>query len=238
VAITAQYATATADSGGDAVFMFPEVPQGELWCGTTTVPGAPNTMTAMVLTGGSLVGSMTGPGSYGPWIADYSRRLSIVAEGLTPNAQFQAVWHADDKGGAFSTYPAPITPVVAGTVTVPIPLDVAIVSPSPVGVDGTVNVGNFPASQTVNGTVTAAPELAASATGGAFTMTGGTDTLPNHAATQGVTLSAPVANGHPIAIGGGFVLDPGHVTPLLPISNSDLITAVGTSPDVLSFLVT
>lgn len=240
MAINPQYATVTANAGGGAVFMFPETPMGELWCGTTSIPGAPNTMAAQVFTGGLLVGSMTGPGSYGPWIADHSRRLSIVATGLTANQQYQAVWHADDKGSAFSTYPAPITPVVAGTVTIPTPLAVTISGPSPLPVGGTVSVGNFPATQPVSGTVTAAPELAASAPGGQVTMTGALVTLPSHAATQGVTLSAPSANAHPISVGGatGLLLGPGQLTPVLPVVNSNVLIAQGTAPDLLTFLVT
>lgn len=237
--ITVQYATAHANGGGDAVFMFPDVPQGELWCGTTTIPAAPNTMTAQVLTGGQLVGSMTGPGSYGPWISDYSRQLSIVAIGLTPNNQYQAVWHADSKGSSFSTYPAPITPVVAGTVTIPTPLDVSITGPSPLPVDGTVTISG-PSPLPVDGTVTAVPPLAGTAAGGQVVMTGGTVSLPSNAAVRGVSLSAPTTNAHPVNVGGasGFVLEPGQLSPLLPVSNSNVIAAVGTAPDVLSFLVT
>jgi hypothetical protein len=33
-------------------------------------------------------------------------------------------------------------------------------------------------------------------------------------------------------------MDPGKITPLLPVTNSDVLYAIGTSPDVLSFLVT
>jgi hypothetical protein len=115
----------------------------------------------------------------------------------------------------------------------------------PWAVDGTVSVGNFPATQPVSGTVTAAAQLAGSAPVGALTMTGSPVQLPNLGATQGVTLSAPVANTHPIAIGGpavtattGFVLDPGHITPLLPVVNADLLYAIGTGPDVLTLVVT
>jgi hypothetical protein len=250
MAIVAQHATDTADVDGDAIFSFPDVPQGQLWCGTTQVPGAPSTMNATVTAGGLLVGSMQGPGSFGPWTCDYSQKLIISAAGLSPGAQYQAVWHADDKGSAFSTYPAPITTTVSGPVSVPVPLQVtgtviADQGAPPWAVDGTVSVGNFPASQTVNGTVTAAAQLAGTAPVGALTMTGSPVQLPNLGATQGVTLCAPVANTHPVAIGGpavtattGFVLDPGHITPLLPVVNADLLYAIGTGPDVLTLVVT
>jgi hypothetical protein len=229
MAVVPQHATETADGSGDAIFMFPDVPQGELWCGTTSVPGAPASALGMVTTGGQLVGSVTGPGSYGPWICDYSQKLAISMTGLVPGEQYQAVWHADDKGAAFSTYPGPITPTVASAVS------------------GTVDIGNFPVIQTVDGAVTAnqgsppwtvAPTLATSAPGGSVTMSGSPILLPANPATQGVTLSAASTNAHPVTINGGFIIGPGQMTPLLPVHNSNLFTATGTSPDVLSFLVT
>lgn len=221
MAIVPQYATATADASGDAAFLFVDVPLGELWCGTTQVPNAPATFIGIVTATGAQLGQMNGPGSYGPWTCDHSQRLAISASGLTPHAQYQAIWHADDKGRDFSTYPAPITPT-------------AVIGP----VVGTVDVGNFPAVQTVDGTVTALPSLAGSAPGGSVTMTGSAVTLPAHAATQGVVLSAPTTNVHGVSVNGGFALDPGQVTPLLPVSNSDVFAATGTGPDVLTFLVT
>jgi hypothetical protein len=145
VAIVPQHATATADGEGDAVFTFPDVPQGELWCGTTTIPGAPDGAVGTVTASGELLGAVYGPGSYGPWICGSSRKLAIAVSGLAAGTQYQAVWHADDKGTAFSTYPAPITATVSGAVTIPVPLEV----------DGTVDVGNFPATQPVSGEVTA-----------------------------------------------------------------------------------
>jgi hypothetical protein len=180
----------------------------------------------MVTIGGELVGAFYGPGSYGPWTCDYSQKLVLSVTGLTPGQQYQAIWHADSKGGEFSTYPAPITPtVVTG--------------------GGTVVVTNFPAVQTVDGTVTAKPELATAVESGQVTMTGFVDTLPAFAAVQGVVLTAPASNAHPIYVGNatvsagsGMILSPGQdPTPILPVSNSDVLSAIGTAPDVLSFLV-
>lgn len=239
MAIVPQHATATADADGDAVFSFPDVPQGELWCGTTSIPGAPSTAVGMVTTGGQLVGATYGPGSYGPWIADYSQKLAISVTGLTPGVQYVAVWHADDKGTAFSTYPAPITSTVAGEVTIPTPLEIfGTVTANQGDPPWEVDVTNFPATQPVSGTVTAEPVLAGAVGSGQVSMTGSAVTLPAHAAVQGVVLSAPSANAHPITLGAsGFVMEPGQTTPLLPVTNSNLFSAVGTSGDLLSFLV-
>lgn len=234
MAIVPQHATGTADTDGDATFVFPDVPQGELWCGTTQVPSAPASLMATVSSSGELLGSMNGSGSYGPWTCGATRKLTISASGLVPGTQYEAIWHADTKGNEFSTYPAPITPTVVASGT-----SVTVTNfPAIQEVDGTVNVGNFPATQPVSGTVTAAPELAATVPAGATAMTGSAVTLPNHAAVQGVVLSAPSANAHPLTLNGGFVMEPGQTTPLLPVANLDLISATGTSPDVLSWVVT
>jgi len=104
-----------ADDNGEAVFLFPDVPVGELWSGTTAIPNAETTALATVTAGGILVGSMQGPSSYGPWTVDHSQRLAISAGGLTPGVQYVAVWHADTKGAEFSTYPA-----VSGTANLPV----------------------------------------------------------------------------------------------------------------------
>lgn len=237
MAVTIQTAAATADGSGDAVFMFPEVPTGELWIGTVSIPEAPATTVGRITVGGAAVGTLFGPGLYGPYIGDHTRRVGIVATGLTPNEQFQAVWHADDQGQKFTTWPGTVSTTVEGTVVIPTPVDVDIVAPLPVPVDGTVT-----ANQGTPGSspwpVTSTPDLAGSAVGGSVTMTGGPDTLPNHAATEGVTLSAPKTNTDPITLNGGFVIEPEQMTPVFPVDNSDVFTATGTSGDVLSFLVT
>lgn len=232
--IVPQHAVATADGDGDATFVFPDVPQGTVYCGTTQISGAPSTAVGVVTGSGEYFGDMYGPGSYGPWTCGSTQKLAISATGLTPGTQYEAVWHADSEGAKTSTYPAPITPVA-------------------VSGGGTVDVGNFPAIQTVDGTVIAdqggapwavtgvvasAPALASSAPGGQVVMTGSGVALPSHAATAGVVLSAPITNAHPIEIDGGFIVEPGEMTPLLPVTNSDVFTATGTASDVLSFLVT
>lgn len=232
MAIVPQHATATADVNGDAVFMFPDVPQGELWSGTTQISGAPSTGVGIVTGGGEYFGEMYGPGSYGPWTCSSTQRLAITASGLTPHAQYQAVWHADDKADQYSTYPAPITPIA-------------------VGGGGVVDVGNFPAIQTVDGTVgvtgtvTAQPSLVAVVPSGQVTMTGSIVTLPANTAAEGVVLTSPASNAHPIAVGGplvtagtGMILSPGQApTPVLPVANANVFSAIGTAGDVLSFLV-
>jgi hypothetical protein len=244
--IIPQFSTATADITGAAIFTFPDVPQGELWCGTTSIPNAPSDVTAMVTASGLLIGSMHGQGSFGPWTCDHSQKLAISATGLTPGAQYQAVWHADSKGREFSTYPAVITTSVAGTVAIAQPVSVVgTVTANQGSPPWQVTVSNFPATQPVSGTVTALPQLAAAVTAGQVTMTGAAVQLPSHGATQGVMLRAPAANTHPLEIGPagvatttGLILDPASSTPLLPVSNSNALYAIGTGPDVISFVVT
>jgi hypothetical protein len=230
MAIVPQHAVDTADGDGDAVFAFPQVPQGQIWCGTTQIPGAPSSAVGMVTATGELLGAVFGPGSYGPWTCGATRNLAISMSGLTPGTQYEAIWHADSEGESTSTYPAPIVPTV-------------------VAAGGTVIVANFPAIQEVDGTVTAdqgtpgadawpvSEPLATSAPGGSVTMTGGPEVVPSHPAVRGVSLLAPSANADPLTVNGA-TLDPGDSTGLLPVDNSDVFTATGTSGDVLSYLVT
>lgn len=143
MAVAPQYASETADGSGDAVFMFPDVPQGQLWIGTVTIPTAPASAVGTVNVGGSPVGPLFGPGIYGPYIADYSRRLSLTITGLMPDTQYQAVWHADDEGEKYSTWPGTVTTTVEGTVVIPVPVEIqgtvtALQGDPPWAVDGTV----------------------------------------------------------------------------------------------------
>lgn len=230
MALNPQHAVATADGAGDATFTFADVPVGELWTGTTNIPDAPPAHVGTVTGGGELLGQMYGPGSYGPWTCGHTQKLVISSTGLTPGVQYEAVWHADDRGHEVATYPAPITPTTTTSVSIPTPVPVSQAT-TPWIVAGTVNVG------TVAGTVTTLPTLAPAAPGGSTAMTGSPVTLPSHAAVQGVVLSSPTSNGHSITVN-GYTIDPGQTTPLLPVDNSDVFTATGTSGDVLSFLVT
>jgi hypothetical protein len=227
--IIPQHATATSNGAGNAVFTFPDVPQGQLWCGTTTIPGVPSTAVGMVRSSGELLGDIYGPGSYGPWIATETRRLTITMTGLAPNTQYQAVWHADSEGQATSVYPAPITPTV-------------------VAAGGTVVVANFPAVQTVDGTVDVGnfpgPPQAGGVESGQLAVDASPTGFPPNPAVVGVVFSAPTSNAHPVYIGGGgvstgtgLILSPGQVTPVLPVTDSSDLSAVGTSGDVVSFLV-
>jgi hypothetical protein len=251
VSIIVLSAVATSDGAGDATFVFPDVPQGQLWCGTTSVPTAPDTMRAQVFASGQLIGSMTGPGSYGPWICNYTQTLIIAATGLATDTQYQAVWHADDQGASFSTYPAPITPVVAGTVTIPTPVPITgtitadqgsppwqvdITGPSPLPVN-VVAPDPLP--------TTTSPTLATGVASDQVVMTGSAVHCGSNTATEGVSFSAAKTNTDPIEIGdaavstgNGYIVEPGQNTPLFPVSNSDVFWAIGTTSDVLSFLVT
>lgn len=245
MSVAPQYAVATADGAGEAVFIFPDVPSGELWIGTVTIPDAPASTAGTINVGGLPVGPLFGPGVYGPYLAGPTKPLSLTVSGLVADKQYLAVWHADNGGERYSTWPGTVTTTVQGTVVIPTPVDVAIVSPLPVPVNGTVDVGNFPAIQPISGTVTTEPTLAAAVSAGQVVMTGSIVNLPNHPATQGVVLSTPKTNAHPIEVGGalvgvstGLVLEPGEITPLLPVANSNAISSIGTASDVLSLLVT
>jgi hypothetical protein len=192
-------------------------------------------MVGMVTSSGELIGAMFGGGSYGPWTCGATRNLVIACTGLVPGTQYEAIWHADSEGASFSTYPAPITPTVVASGT-------------------SVIVTNFPAIQEVDGTVTVdqgtnpwitRPNPATSVESGQVGMTGSDEALPGHATVQGVVLSAPASNTDPISVGGagvtsatGMILSPGQApTPILPVTNSDELHGIGTSGDVLSFLV-
>jgi hypothetical protein len=223
VAVTTQQAAATADATGEAVFVFPDVPVGELWVGTTSIPAAGPQAQSMVTAGGQLVGSMQGNGSYGPWIADHSKRLAISSVNLTPHVQYVAVWHADNRGQEYSTYPATITSSVVGSVTIGSPLDVI--------------VQNFPATQPVSGIVDTIPVKPAGPPSGRLVMTGAPVAFPTAPpSVQGVVLSALRTNTAPILFG-AFALDAGNITPLLPLSNASPLFATGTAADVLTYII-
>lgn len=98
MAIAVQYAEDTAEAPGDAIFTFPDVPQGAIYCGPTIIPAAPRTASALVLAGGQVIGNMRGAGMFGPWVADDTRKLSIVCSGLVVGQQYVAVWHAEVNG--------------------------------------------------------------------------------------------------------------------------------------------
>ena len=224
--IVPQHAIAVADIDGDAVFMFPDVPVGELWCGTTQIPAAPSGAISQVVASGQLIGGMYGAGSYGPWTCDHSQRLAIATSGLAPGTQYVAIWHADDKGREFSTYPQPITPTVTGAVNVPQPLEVF-----------------FDGAQPISGSVSLVDELATSIRAGNITMTGAAIQFPDIPTTRGVVLASSKGNHGFIEIGpstvtltNGFDIEVGDMTPLLPVANANVIWAIGQSGDVLSAL--
>jgi hypothetical protein len=223
VAVITHTATATADAAGEGVFLFPDVPLGQIWVGTTTMPTAEPGVMVVVSTGGQLVGSMQGNGSYGPWISDHSRRLELSASGMTPGRQYVAVWHADDQGRQSSTYPATITNAIVGAVTIAEPLDVI--------------VDNFPATQPVSGIVDTIPIKPAGPPSGRLVMTGAPVPFPNSPpSVQGVVLSALRTNVAPILFG-AFAVDAGNITPLLPLSNASPLFVTGTAADVLTYLI-
>jgi hypothetical protein len=223
VTVIVQNAAALADAAGDATFMFPDVPVGELWIGTTSIPAAESGVNSLVTAGGQLVGSMQGNGSYGPWISDHSKRLAISSTGMVPHRQYIAVWHADDKGRYFSTYPGTITSTVVGAVTIAQPVEVI--------------VDNFPAVQPVSGIVDTIPIKPAGPPSGSLLMTGAPVPFPNSPpSVQGIVLSALRTNVAPILFG-AFALDAGNVTPLLPLSNASPLFVSGTAGDVLTYII-
>lgn len=77
---------------------------------------------------------------------------------------------------------------------------------------------------------------------GQVTMDGSADQLPNHSLTQAVVVQALSTNGHSLFVGGtgvttstGIELTPGSAV-TLPVSNTDLLWAVGTASDVITFV--
>jgi hypothetical protein len=146
--IVRQFATETANGSGEVVLAFQAPPLGEAWCGTVAIPGADASAAGMVTVGGSLAGSVFGPGSYGPFTAYGNEVLAISVTGLTPGNQYTAVWTVDTQSPP--TFPQPITGVTLVTGIVGT-LPVSVVGP--VTVEGTVDIGDQPVN--VQGTVTA-----------------------------------------------------------------------------------
>lgn len=102
-AIVPQWAHATSDSTGAAVFVFDTPPLGKIWAGTMAVPLAPASAIGQVLLGGKngiAVGQIVGFNFYGPYTADHSQRYAISMTGLVATTQYQAVWVVDtDSSG-------------------------------------------------------------------------------------------------------------------------------------------
>jgi hypothetical protein len=90
------------------------------------------------------------------------------------------------------------------------------------------------------------PTLAGAGTvaSGQVTMTGAAIQLPPHAALNGLILSTLKSNTEPVLLGPagvtlatGFIIEPGAITPPLPVVNADVLYVIGAADDVVSFLV-
>ena len=111
MSIVPQYAPAESNAMGDAVFTFPAPPQGGTWSGSLSIPTATATCAGTVQLNGAIIGAINGSGFYGPFTAEGNQTISLVVTGLTPDTQYQAVWHADTTVAVTPT-PTPAVAVV------------------------------------------------------------------------------------------------------------------------------
>jgi hypothetical protein len=86
------FATASSDSAGNWSAVFDPVPLGFGWWGTIAIPALGASMSAQILVGSKVIGSIPGPSPWGPIVALSGERVSLTATGLTPNEVYQGVW--------------------------------------------------------------------------------------------------------------------------------------------------
>ena len=81
---------AVADSSGNATYNFPTVPNGQIWTGTVTVIGAPDsaTFTMSSIHVGNDIGQFIGGNNWGPLQLQSGDQLIITATGLIPGTAY------------------------------------------------------------------------------------------------------------------------------------------------------
>lgn len=210
--VVPQTATATADGSGAATFTFPSPPQGTTWSGTVSIPQAPAAASAIVKLGGIVVGALQGSSPVGPYTAQSSTVLSLVASGLTAGSQYQAVWVVDTDAG-YGHIPGPVSSV---TTIVNEPGSTVQVS----------NTINEPLFVSVKGLPLKDSSL--------LQMTGAAQQLNNVACTVVALLAAQGNTGHihvsdygSVGTGSGQ-LDPGQGIVINVSANEDELAVLGT----------
>lgn len=227
-AIVPQLAAATASSGGTATFKFPAPPQGLIWAGTVSVPGAPAAGIGMVQLSGTTIGKVLGSSPAGPYTAMQGQVLSVVMAGLTPATQYQAVWIVDtDSPGQV---PGPVSSVTA---IINEPGSTVVVSNTDITPLFTIPPPTPPYELVTSTSVT---------------MTGSPIQLTDQALAYGLILLSCGRPGNPIVANTApiYISDHGDVSTgsafigpgqgiVIPIANASGIDVLGTAPDVLSY---
>ncbi len=208
-------AIATSDANGVAVFTFPAVPIGRVWTGTVSIPGVPNTAQTNVQLNGLTIGVTFGINGYGPIQAYRAETLQLASTGLSPTTPYQAVWLIRDEAEGAAQEP----PVAYGSI-----LQISNTTINPVN----VSVVSLPAPPNTFHLSTL------------LTMVTGTPVQgPNVALTVGVAVLADTANASKINVGASSVsatsgfLEPGQGL-VIPVNNSNIVYALGTTGDKLS----
>jgi hypothetical protein len=100
---------AVADSSGNATYNFPAVPNGQIWTGTVTVIGAPDsaTFTLSSIHVGNDIGQFIGGNNWGPLQLQSGDQLIVTATGLLANTAYLCNYQgtAITNGNPGITYP-------------------------------------------------------------------------------------------------------------------------------------
>lgn len=102
-----QSVSAVASSAGAATFSFQSPPQGLVWTGTLSCPGAPVNAVFLVSIGGTGWGDWAGNSVAGPVQAYANQQLIVTATGLTPGTSYDLIWlgSSDEPTGIEPIFP-------------------------------------------------------------------------------------------------------------------------------------
>jgi len=83
----------TSDSLGNLTLTYGNVPTGQTWIGTMSIPGAPASALIVAQVGNITYGTWTGSNTFGPITVGQSDNLELTITNLLPSTAYQAAWN-------------------------------------------------------------------------------------------------------------------------------------------------
>jgi hypothetical protein len=83
----------TSDSLGNLTLTYGNVPTGQTWIGTMSIPGAPASALIVAQVGNIAYGTWNGSNTFGPITVGQSDNLELTITNLLPNTAYQAAWN-------------------------------------------------------------------------------------------------------------------------------------------------
>jgi len=84
----------TSDSSGNLTLSYPNVPTGQTWIGTISIPSAPASAVIVASVGNAFAyGTWSGSNTFGPITVGQSDNLSLTMTNLLPSTSYQAAWN-------------------------------------------------------------------------------------------------------------------------------------------------